>query len=46
MKGVGGGARMLGEQGFLRVSIAATVVVATLGVVFGILSGSFSIATD
>lgn len=37
---------MLGEQGFLRISIAATVVVATLGVVFGILSGSFSIAFD
>jgi predicted Co/Zn/Cd cation transporter (cation efflux family) len=37
---------MLGEQGFLRISIAATVVVAVLGVVFGILSGSFSIAFD
>ncbi|WP_221101961.1 cation diffusion facilitator family transporter [Rhizobium binae] len=37
---------ILGEQGFLRISIAATVVVATLGVVFGILSGSFSIAFD
>ncbi|MGV2101073.1 cation transporter [Rhizobium sp. 21-4511-3d] len=36
----------MGEQGFLRISIAATVVVATLGVVFGILSGSFSIAFD
>ncbi|MBB3595991.1 putative Co/Zn/Cd cation transporter (cation efflux family) [Rhizobium sp. BK529] len=37
---------MLSEQGVLRISIAATVVVATLGVVFGILSGSFSIAFD
>ncbi|WP_037091521.1 cation diffusion facilitator family transporter [Rhizobium hidalgonense] len=34
------------EQGFLRVSIAATVVIAALGIVFGILSGSFSIAFD
>lgn len=37
---------MWSEQGFLRLSIAATVVVAALGVVFGILSGSFSIAFD
>ena len=37
---------MWSEQGFLRISIAATVVVAALGVVFGILSGSFSIAFD
>lgn len=37
---------MWNEQGFLRISIAATVVVAALGVVFGILSGSFSIAFD
>jgi predicted Co/Zn/Cd cation transporter (cation efflux family) len=37
---------MWDEQGFLRISIAATVVVAALGVVFGILSGSFSIAFD
>jgi predicted Co/Zn/Cd cation transporter (cation efflux family) len=37
---------MWNEQGFLRISIAATVVIATLGVVFGILSGSFSIAFD
>ncbi|OWW04550.1 cation diffusion facilitator family transporter [Rhizobium sp. R72] len=37
---------MWSEQGFLRVSIAATVIVAALGVVFGILSGSFSIAFD
>jgi len=46
MKAVEGTAMMLGERGFLRISIAATVVVATLGVVFGILSGSFSIAFD
>jgi len=37
---------MWSEQGFLRVSIAATVVLAALGVAFGILSGSFSIAFD
>jgi len=37
---------MLSEQQFLRISIAATVVVAALGVAFGILSGSFSIAFD
>ena len=33
---------MLSEQGFLRASIIATVVVATLGIAFGLLSGSFS----
>ncbi|QFY59352.1 cation transporter [Rhizobium grahamii] len=37
---------MSNEQGFLRISIAATVVVAALGIFFGILSGSFSIAFD
>ncbi|MDL2408082.1 cation transporter [Rhizobium calliandrae] len=37
---------MWNEQGFLQISIAATLVVAALGVVFGILSGSFSIAFD
>jgi hypothetical protein len=37
---------MLNEQGFLRVSIAATFVVATFGVVLGLLSGSFSISFD
>jgi predicted Co/Zn/Cd cation transporter (cation efflux family) len=36
----------LTEQGFLRVSIAVTVFVAALGIVFGLLSGSFSIAFD
>lgn len=36
----------MGEKGFLRISIAATIVVATLGIVFGFLSGSFSIAFD
>ena len=37
---------MLSEQGFLRASIIATVLVATLGIAFGLLSGSFSIAFD
>jgi predicted Co/Zn/Cd cation transporter (cation efflux family) len=37
---------MLTEQGFLRVSIGATVLVAAFGIVFGLLSGSFSIAFD
>ena len=37
---------MVDEQGFLRASIAATVVVAGFGIVFGFLSGSFSIAFD
>src|SRR5215475_7590065 len=37
---------MLSEQGFLRFSIGATVLVAALGIVFGVLSGSFSIAFD
>jgi predicted Co/Zn/Cd cation transporter (cation efflux family) len=37
---------MWSEQGFLRISIAATGVIAALGIVFGILSGSFSIAFD
>lgn len=36
----------MGEKGFLRISIGATIVVATLGIVFGFLSGSFSIAFD
>ena len=34
------------EQGFLRVSIAMTIFVAALGIVFGLLSGSFSIVFD
>src|SRR6185295_2224678 len=37
---------MRSEQGFLRASIVATVVVAALGIAFGLLSGSFSIAFD
>ncbi|WP_283193056.1 cation transporter [Rhizobium sp. AN80A] len=37
---------MRNEQRFLTISIAATVVVAALGIVFGIVSGSFSIAFD
>lgn len=34
------------EQGFLKLSIAVTVVVASAGVVFGLLSGSMSIVFD
>jgi len=34
------------EQGVLRISIAATGVVATLGIVFGLLSGSYAIVFD
>lgn len=34
------------EQGVLRASIAVTVAVAAFGIVFGLLSGSFSIAFD
>ncbi|NVP57935.1 cation diffusion facilitator family transporter [Mycoplana rhizolycopersici] len=34
------------EQGVLRMSIAATVAVAAFGIVFGLLSGSFSIVFD
>lgn len=37
---------MSSEQGVLRVSIVATFVVATFGIVLGMLSGSFSIAFD
>ena len=37
---------MLNEQGYLRVSIAATFVVATFGIVLGLLSGSSSISFD
>ena len=37
---------MFSEQGFLRTSIVATVAVAAFGIVFGLLSGSFSIAFD
>ncbi len=37
---------MLNEQGSLRVSIVATFVVATFGIVLGLLSGSFSITFD
>ena len=36
----------MSEQGFLRTSIVATVAVAAFGIVFGLLSGSFSIAFD
>ena len=34
------------EQGFLKLSIAVTIVVASAGVVFGLLSGSMSIVFD
>ena len=34
------------EQGFLKLSIAVTVAVASAGVVFGLLSGSMSIVFD
>jgi predicted Co/Zn/Cd cation transporter (cation efflux family) len=37
---------MKSEQSVLRASIAATFVVAAFGIVFGLLSGSFSIAFD
>jgi len=37
---------MLTEQGVLRASIAVTVLIAVCGIVFGVLSGSFSIAFD
>lgn len=37
---------MFSEQGFLRMSIVATAIVAAFGIVFGLLSGSFSIAFD
>ncbi|MCA1371785.1 cation transporter [Bradyrhizobium sp. BRP14] len=37
---------MLDEQTFLRASIAATAVVAAFGIIFGLLSRSFSIAFD
>lgn len=37
---------MLSERSVLRSSIAATFVVAAFGIVFGLLSGSFSIAFD
>src|SRR6478609_4649429 len=37
---------MPSEQGFLRASIVATLLVAMLGIAFGLLSGSFSIAFD
>jgi len=36
----------LTEQGFLRLSIAVTIFVAALGIVFGLVSGSFSIIFD
>jgi predicted Co/Zn/Cd cation transporter (cation efflux family) len=38
--------KMFGEQGFLRISAAATVAVAAFGIVSGPLSGSYSIAFD
>lgn len=34
------------EAGVLRTSIAVTLVVATAGILFGLLSGSFSITFD
>jgi predicted Co/Zn/Cd cation transporter (cation efflux family) len=37
---------MLNEQYILRISIVATFVVASLGIVLGLLAGSFSIAFD
>ena len=37
---------MLNEQSLLRISICATVLVASFGIVLGLLSGSFSIAFD
>lgn len=37
---------MWSEQGFLRASIVATVILALFGIVFGLVSGSFSIAFD
>ena len=37
---------MVTEQGFLRISVAATVAVAGSGIVSGLLSGSYSIAFD
>ena len=37
---------MHGEQTILRHSIAATLAIAALGIVFGVLSGSFSIIFD
>ncbi|MDQ6436578.1 cation transporter [Mesorhizobium sp. LHD-90] len=37
---------MLNEQSLLRISICATVVVASFGIVLGLLSGSFSIVFD
>lgn len=40
------GSVMFDERSFLRASIAATGVVAAFGIIFGLLSGSFSIAFD
>src|SRR5690349_18492433 len=37
---------MVGEQGFLRISVTATVAVAGSGILSGLLSGSHSIAFD
>src|SRR4051812_34471191 len=37
---------MITEQGFLRMSIVVTVCVAAFGILFGLLSGSYSIAFD
>lgn len=41
----GPGARMT-EQGVLRISIAVTLLLAALGIVFGLLSGSYAIVFD
>jgi predicted Co/Zn/Cd cation transporter (cation efflux family) len=38
--------KVVGEQGFLRISVAATLAVAGFGIVSGLLSGSYSIAFD
>jgi predicted Co/Zn/Cd cation transporter (cation efflux family) len=37
---------MITEQGFLRLSILVTICVAAFGILFGLLSGSYSIAFD
>ena len=37
---------MTPEQGLLRISIAVTIVLASVGILFGILSGSFAIVFD
>lgn len=37
---------MVGEQGFLQISVVATVAVAAFGILSGLFSGSYSIAFD